>query len=202
MPKKVKSFAMEEEPYEELFKIFKDSYAEVNISYCMNKYVKDLLRYLKPISQALKGSSDYNVPMAFIIETKAREPLFKFLDGDPSPGADESSLAQELRELQGKYDEHIKKNPPVRRDMVGKLGSEFPIRALFRYFAKMMVEDAKNLGKTPDDRFAEVAMETGGKELMQFIRDKVLPAFERIDPDVAELIGGTKSYTKKSEREE
>jgi hypothetical protein len=168
----------------------------------MNKYVKDLLRYLKPINQALKECSDYNVPMAFIIETKAREPLFKFLDGDASPGAGESSLAQELRELQGKYDEHIKKNPPARRDMVGGFGKQLPIGTLVRYLAKMMVEDAKNLGKTPDDRFTEVAMEVGGKELIQFMRDKVAPALERIDPDVTELIGRTKSHKKKSEKEE
>jgi hypothetical protein len=202
MPKKVKSFAMEEEPYEELFRIFKDSYAEVNISYCMNKYVKDLLRYLKPISQALKDSSDYNVPMAFIIETKAREPLFKFLDGDPSPGADESSLAQELRELQRKYDEHTKKNPPVRRDTADELGKHLPIGALAKYIAKMMVEDARNLGKTPDDRFREAAREIGGEELIQFMRDRLAPALERSGFEETKPIGGTRSRKKKSEKEE
>jgi hypothetical protein len=202
MPKKVKSFAMEEGPYEELFRMFKDSDTEINISYCMNKYVKDLLRYLKPINQALKDSSNYNVPMAFIIDTKAREPLFKFLDGDPSPGAGESSLSQELRELQGKYDEHIKKNPPVRRDTVDELGKHVPIGAFAKLIAKMMVEDAKNLGKTPDDRFREAAREIGGEELIQFMRDRLAPALERIDPDVTELIGKAKSRRKKSEREE
>ncbi|MGD0489108.1 MAG: hypothetical protein ABSB94_18215 [Syntrophorhabdales bacterium] len=202
MPKKVKSFAMEEEPYEELFRIFKDSDAEVNISYCMNKYVKDLLRYLKPISQALKESSDYNVPMAFIIDTKAREPLFKFLDGEASPGADESSLAQELRELQEKYDEHIKKNPPIRRDMVDELGRHIPIGALVKYIAKMMVEDVINLGNTPDDRFREAAREIGGEELIQFVKLRLAPAFERSGFEETKPIGGTKSRKKKSEREE
>ena len=202
MPKKVKSFAMEEEPYEELFRIFKDSDAEVNISYCMNKYVKDLLRYLKPISQALKESSDYNVPMAFIIDTKAREPLFKFLDGEASPGADESSLAQELRELQEKYDEHIKKNPPIRRDMVDELGRHIPIGALVKYIAKMMVEDVINLGNTPDDRFREAAREIGGEELIQFMRDRLAPALERSGFEETKPIGGTRSRKKKSEKEE
>jgi hypothetical protein len=202
MPKKVKSFAMEEGPYEELFRIFKDSDAEVNISYCMNKYVKDLLRYLRPISQALKESSDYNVPMAFIIETKAREPLFKFLDGEASPGAAESSLSQELRELQEKYDEHIKKNPPIRRDMVDDLGKHLPIGALAKYIAKMMVEDARNLGKTPDDRFREAAREIGGEELIQFMRDRLAPALERSGFEETKPIGGTRSRKKKSEKEE
>jgi|GEM_PF-953015 hypothetical protein len=192
MPKKVKSFAMEEEPYEELFRIFKDSDAEVNISYCMNKYVKDFLRYLKPIMQVLEASPDYNLPLAFIIETKAREPLFKYLDGDPSPGAEDSSLSQELRELQGKYDEHIKRNPPVRRDTGDELGKHLPIGALAKYLARMMVEDARNLGKTPDDRFREVAREVGGEDLIQFMKDRLTPALERSGPDMKKQAGRTK----------
>jgi hypothetical protein len=203
MPKKVKSFAMEEEPYEELFKIFKNSDAEVNISYCINKYVKDLLRYIKPIDEALnKEPSGYSVPLAFIIETKAREPLFRFLDGEPSAGGGESSLAQELRELQMKYDEHIKKNPPTNNDMAQELGKRYPIGALLKFLAKMAIEDTKNLGSTPDDRFRESALEVGGMELVRFLREKVVPAFEKIDPDVMELVGKAKSPKNKATKED
>jgi hypothetical protein len=185
MPKKVKSFAMEGEPYEELFKMFRDSYTEVNISYCLNKYVKDLLRYLKPIQEAMKKSPEYNVPMSFIIETTAREPLFKFLDETPSYGMTESSLTKELRNFQEKYDEYIKKNPSTKQSNdIGELEKKYPIGSLLAYLGKMVVEDAKSLGKIPDDRFREVALETGGMDLVKFIREKVAPAFEKRDPDL------------------
>jgi hypothetical protein len=188
MPKKVKSFAMEGEPYEELFQIFKDSYAEVNISYCMNKYVKDFLRYLKPIQETLKKSPEYNVPLSFIIETTAREPLFKFLDDTPSQGMTESSLNKELRNFQEKYDEHIKKNPPAKQiNDLEELGKKHPIAPLIELLRKAMVEDIKNFGRIPDDRYREIALETGGMDLVKFIKEKLVPAFDKIDPDLKDV---------------
>jgi hypothetical protein len=202
MPKKVKSFAMEEHPYEELFQMFKDSYAEVNISYCLNKYVKDLYRYLNPIQEKLKKSTEYNVPMSFIIETTAREPLFKYLDETTSEGMIKSSLTKELQNLQEKYDEHIKKNPSANQanDIEG-LAKKYPIGSLIAYYAKMMVEDTKNLGNTPDDRFREAALEAGGKELVEFIK-RIAPIMDKYNPDIIEVAkkkikGSSKSKDKK-----
>ena len=49
--KKVKSFTMDEGPYEALFGMFKAHYVDVSLSYCLNKYIKELLRY----SEAIQG---------------------------------------------------------------------------------------------------------------------------------------------------
>jgi hypothetical protein len=201
MPKKVKSFAMEEEPYEKLFQIFKNSYAEVNISYCLNKYVKDLLRYIEPIQETLKTSTEYNVPMSFILEKTAREPLFKYLDETPSQGMTESSLTKELRNLQEKYDEHVKKNPSVNQvnDIEG-LAKKYPIAQFLTYMAKMMAEDTKNFGKTPDDRFREVALEIGGKELVEFINNRFVPAMNKVNPDINQAMKKLKGSSKNKDK--
>jgi hypothetical protein len=51
----------------------------------------------------------------------------------------------------------------------------------------MMVEDTKNLGNTPDDRFREAALEAGGKELVEFIKNKVAPALDKYNPDFKDV---------------
>ena len=47
--KKIKSFTMDEEPYEALFGMFKGNYVDVSLSYCLNKYIKEFLRYVEAI---------------------------------------------------------------------------------------------------------------------------------------------------------
>ena len=109
MRKKAKSFAVEEETYNQLSEIFKENYVEVSISYCINKYMKDLLEYLQSIKKELQDNDSFTVPMAFIIENVARDTLFEKFDS-------QQSTYEEITKYQEIYNVYTKKHPEKVKD--------------------------------------------------------------------------------------
>jgi len=189
MAKKVKSFAVDEEIYEAVFSMFKQNYVDVNISYCLNKYLKELLSYLRAIEGELKKNSGFDVPMSFIIESVTREPMFSFLESTPAPGMDESPLQIKVKEFQRKYDTDVKKYPDqVAKYDVAAIDSNVPSSKVIKYIVKAVIEELRTGGKVPDDRYGEILRETGGKGLQKKMREKVAPVFEKIDPDLKDVI--------------
>ena len=112
MRKKVKSFALEDGPYEKLAAIFKENYVDMGISYCVNRYIKEFVEYLQSVQGELQKDPSYTMPMSFIIETRAREPIFRKFDSV-------LSIKDEVGELQAKFNTYINKNPerPQELDM-------------------------------------------------------------------------------------
>jgi hypothetical protein len=183
MPKKVKSFALEEEIYEDVSTLFKENYVDVNISYCVNKYLKELQSYLRAIEKELKGSSTFDVPMSYIIEQVTREPIFPLWGTTAVPGMTESPLHSRVAEFQGKYDINVKKYPDqvVKYD-VSAIDDNVPSSQVIKFIVKAVIEQLTTKGPLSVDRGGEIAREIGGKGLEKKLREKVVPAFDRIDP--------------------
>jgi hypothetical protein len=185
MAKKVKSFAVDEEIYEAVFGMFKQNYVDVNISYCLNKYLKELLSYLQAIEGELKRNSELDVPMSFVIESVTREPLFSFLDSTPAQGMNESPLQIRVKEFQRKYDTDVKKYPEqAAKYDINAIDGNVPSSKFLKAIVKSVIEELTTLGKLPDDRYTEIVREVGGKGLQKKIREDIAPKFAKIDPTI------------------
>ena len=189
MNKKVKSFTMDEEPYEALFKMFKENYVDVSISYFLNKAIKELVVYLQGIQSELNRSPELKVPMPYIIETVVREPLYKYLDEELSEGMTESLLKREVKELKRKYDLHIGKNPDqeVNYD-IEKIDKNVSIATLMKYLADGVLNEIRRRGALTDDEYIEMIRRNGGKGLQMKLREDVAPFVNKIDPPVGDVV--------------
>ena len=202
MAKKVKSFALEQEPYESISLKFKENYVDVTISYCFNKYIKELLEYLEVVEKAIKESGR-PIPMAFVIETVTRGPIFKVLEQEPRPGEAESSLQTELDELQKKYDVHIKRNPAAAIDFAkAKLEDSF-LPQMLTFVGKGLLLQIKKRRELTDEEWQDLVRKEGGKELQKYLREVAVPVLDRIDPDIREVISKVKKiFTRKTSKTE
>lgn len=201
MPKKVKSFTIDEEPYEALFKMFKENYVDVSISYFLNKTIKELLAYLESIQQEVKRS-ELKVPMSYIIETAVRGTLFKVLDEQPSGGT-ESPLQQEARRLQKEYDIHIGKNPKEADNYdVSKIDKDVPLSVIVKAAVDSAIKDLFRKGGLTDDEVVENFRRIGGKGAQKKIREDVVPLLNKIDPPVGELAKKILRGKKKEDKQE
>jgi hypothetical protein len=184
MRKKVKSFALEDGPYEQLYEMFKDNYVEIGPSYCINRYIKEFLVYLTSIKKALEGGRAYTVPMSFIIETAAREPTFKIFDS-------ESSIKAEADDLQNKFDVYIKKNPEKVKELdTDNIRAELEYTKIAKMLIKIKWEEMKRGRDLTDEENREEIRKIGGNELVKGLRTKVRPIalkLEKYDPDVRDL---------------
>jgi hypothetical protein len=179
MRKKAKSFAVDEEAYNELNEIFKENYVEVSISYCINRYIKEYLSYLKTVRKEIQQDSSYTVPMSFIIETMAREPIFKRFDSEISAKAEADSL-------QNKYDTYIKKYPEKAKEFdIDAIEGKLPLKDVVGLFIRAYWEEIKNKGMTDDEVVAMIRnygeeKGIGGKAFQKGIRTKLKPMIEKL----------------------
>lgn len=189
MAKKVKSFTIEEEPYEALLKIFRENYVDVSISYFLNKTIKELLLYLQSIQEEIKRSPDINVPISYIIETVVREPIYGSFDNELQEGQGESNIHKEIKEFQRKYDIHIKKNPDkISEYNVEMINDDVSMAKVIKYVTKGIMKQLRERRELTDDEYVELIRETGGKGLDKKIAEKISPAIQKIDPDMKDVI--------------
>jgi hypothetical protein len=184
MRKKVRSFALEEEPYEKLLDKFRDNFVDINISYCVNRYIKEFLEYLESVEKILQNDS-YTVPMAFIIETIARDAIFKKFDSD-------LLIKEEVEQLQQKYNVYIKKNPEKVQEYDNKnVSDELQYSKFAQLTLKMAWEEKKAGRDITNDEFYDLAKQIGGKDFIKALRTKVKPFSEKLekyDPDMSEVL--------------
>lgn len=67
MAKKIKSFTVDENVYNRLVLMFKESGADTSISMYLNNSVKWLLEQLEDLEKGIK-ENDYSVPMSYVID--------------------------------------------------------------------------------------------------------------------------------------
>lgn len=184
MRKKVKSFALEDGPYEQLYEMFKENYVEIGLSYCINRYIKEFLVYLTSIKKAIEDGGIYTVPMSYIIETAAREPTFKIFDS-------ESSIKAEADDLQSKFDVYIKKNPEKVKELdTDNIRAELEYTKIAKMLIKIKWEEMKSGRYLTGDENREEIKKIGGNELLKGLRTKVRPIalkLEKYDPDLMDL---------------
>lgn len=201
MNKKVKSFTMDEEPYEALFKMFKENYVGVSISYFLNKAIKELVVYLQGIQSELNRSPELKVPMPYIIETVVREPLYKYLDEELSEGMTESLLKREARELKRKYDLHIGKNPDQEANYdINKIDKNVPYSEVIKYITDGVINEIAKRGMLTDE-YAENARVSGKKGVLKKIREDVGPALDKFEHPINELVKKIKASGKGKNKE-
>jgi hypothetical protein len=144
MRKKAKSFAVEEEQYDQLYQLFRENYVEISISYCVNRYIKEFLEYLKNIKKELNKDASYTVTMPFVIEQIAREPIFKVFDS-------EYSIKEEADDLQNKYNIFIKKHPEKAKKFdISSIEGNAPTKEIFGVYMKFLWEEIRRRN-IPDD---------------------------------------------------
>ncbi len=201
--KKVKSFTIDEGPYNELFGMFKENYVDVSISYCLNKYIKELAAYLQAIRREVKDSEGYTVPMSFVIETVAREPIFQVPE-DKAVGEGESPLRAEVKELQRRYDAYTKKGVTQAEDetQITELDTMTALLKFMKVIGRALGSQIKNWREPTDDEYIEMLREEGGKPLHKAVREKLAPAMEKIDPDLKDLFKGKSKRKEKKKIEE
>ncbi|OPY79669.1 MAG: hypothetical protein A4E64_00313 [Syntrophorhabdus sp. PtaU1.Bin058] len=188
MTKKVKSFAVDVESYNELFMMFKENYVDVSLSYCFDKYTKEMLAYLKSVKNELEESK-ISIPMSFIIETAAREPIFKILSEVPSKDGKETPMLREVKRLKEKYDLYKANEPSDKSDIIlGKLDKKFKVKATMKYILKTIMEEIKRRGDLTDDEYIQIIRGIGGKEFQKYLREEMAPSLAKIDPDIKEII--------------
>jgi hypothetical protein len=189
MAKKVKSFTLEEEPYEALLKIFRENYVDVSISYFLNKAIKELLLYFQSIQEEIKQSPDINVPMSYVIETAVREPLYRSFDS--------SAIQKEVKEFQRKYEIHIKKNPEkISEYNVEMIDDNVSLAKVVQYVTKAFAKQLRERRELTEDEYVELIREAGGKGLDKKIAEKIYPAMQKIDPDLKDVIAKIKKGKK------
>ena len=172
MRKKVKSFALEDGPYEKLFELFKENYVEISLSYCINKYIKEFLEYLNTIQNELKKDKSYTVPMTYIIETIAREPIFKKFDT-------ESSIKEEAKDLQKRYEAYIKKYPEKKQEFdIESIEKEESFVKVLKAITKAMKEVVRQGRDLTDDEYREIVRKEG-KGFVKYVRENITPKIKR-----------------------
>lgn len=174
--KKVKSFTMDEGPYEALFGMFKANYVDVSLSYCLNKYIKELLRYLEAIQGEMIRSGQYTMPMSFVIETVARKPIFQVPEDKLSGGSEESPLMAEVKDLQREYDRYNKKGgAEVDEAQSRELDTMTAMLKFAKVVAKVAAREITG-HKLTDDEYIEMFRKEGGKPLQKAVRERIAPA--------------------------
>jgi len=174
--KKVKSFTMDEGPYEALFGMFKANYVDVSLSYCLNKYIKELLRYLEAIQGEMNRTGQYTMPMSFVIETVARKPIFQVPEDKLSAGSEESPLMAEVKDLQREYDRYNKKGgAEVDEAQSRELDTMTEMLKFAKVVAKVAAREITG-HKLTDDEYIEMFRKEGGKPLQKAVRERLVPA--------------------------
>ena len=192
---------MDEEPYEALFKMFKENYVDVSISYYLNKAIKELVVYLQGIQSELNRSPELKVPMPYIIETVVREPLYKYLDEELSEGMTESPLKREARELKRKYDLHIGKNPDQEANYdIEKIDKNVPFSEVIKYLTDGVINEIAKRGMLTDE-YAENARIAGKKGVIKKIREDVGPAVNKLEHPIKEIVKKIKASGKAKNKE-
>ena len=107
--KKIKAFSVEEKTYDELITIFKESGAEVSLSYYVDKCLKDLNKYLVSLEKD-KKKHKYAVPMSFIIEETVKMPIICIEDALNIPGMSMDTYS-EIDEWNAEYEARKMKIP-------------------------------------------------------------------------------------------
>ena len=69
MTKKIKSFTVDEDAYNSLVRIFKESGADVSVSLFVNNCLKELSVILADVAEELAEPAKFSVPMSFIIKS-------------------------------------------------------------------------------------------------------------------------------------
>ena len=108
--KKIKAFSVDEKTYDELITKFKESGAEVSLSYYVDKCLKDLHMYLVAMEKGKKKSRQYNVPMSFIIEEVVKMPIISLEYELPVPGMRMDTF-NEIDEWNAEYEARKMKIP-------------------------------------------------------------------------------------------
>jgi hypothetical protein len=109
--KKVRSFTVEGNSYEELARIFKESGTDVSLSNFVSKCLKELSILLKDVERARKEKG-FDVPMAYVIKSiVGRNDLFGFYGGLPPELVDVQNLDAMLDLWEYEYEASHQKVP-------------------------------------------------------------------------------------------
>jgi len=111
MVKKIKSFTVEEDVYDALVKIFKDSGTDASVSLFVNKCLKELSVILENVDKVLGESKQYTVPMSYVIKSIVERNEILGI-GKDIPDEFESKFELMIREWQEEY-EAKQQNIPV-----------------------------------------------------------------------------------------
>jgi len=112
MVKKIKSFTVEEDAYDALVRIFKESGTDASVSLFVNKCLKELSVILENVDKELKQSKQYTVPMSFIIKSIVESNEILGI-GKDIPDESESKFELMLREWHEEYEAKQQNIPPV-----------------------------------------------------------------------------------------
>lgn len=184
MRKKVKSFALEDGPYEKLATIFKENYVDIGLSYCVNRYIKEFVEYLQSVEGELQKDPSYSMPMSFIIETRAREPVFRKFDSA-------ISVKEEVGELQAQFNAYIKKSParPREQDMAN-LSDELIFTKLVQVLLKIILQEKKMGRELTGAETRDFITKIYGKDYLEKIgtqENLITDKLDSYDPDLREL---------------
>ena len=106
--KNIKTFSVDVEAYDALVAMFRESGAEVSVSYYVDKCLKELARYLETMKTERAQSEKWTVPMSFIIDRVVRAPIISLADSLPSPGMFHTEIEEEVNDWQLEYEAQMR----------------------------------------------------------------------------------------------
>ena len=109
--KTIKTFSVDVGAYDALVAMFRESGAEVSVSYYVDKCLKELARYLETMKAQKGQTEECTVPMSFIIERVARSPILSMADETPLPGMFAADMETEIGGWQLEYEAHTRNMP-------------------------------------------------------------------------------------------
>jgi hypothetical protein len=109
--KNIKTFSVDVEAYDALVAMFRESGAEVSVSYYVDKCLKELARYLETMKGQKAASEEWTVPLGFIIDRVVRSPIMSMADSQPLPGLFPADMETEISGWQLEYEAHTKNMP-------------------------------------------------------------------------------------------
>jgi hypothetical protein len=185
MAKKVKTFTVDAESYDALVALFKEHKGEASVSYCLDRYIKEMLGYLQAIKKGLAESTAYTVSFAFIMEAAANAPKFKNLTKESGAGDTASSVKTELDEWQKTYDEQVRESLKLTVDrkvfdQINEAAKAYGVTDVMTFFFRVKLEETKKGRELTGDEYRAV-VEAMGEGFDEFRKKKVVPAFDRID---------------------
>jgi hypothetical protein len=111
--KKIRTFTVDDETYKKLMELFKRCEVEKSISFVVDKVLKELFECLEALEKRYNESSEYSVPMSYVIDTVLRDrfvQLDEYFD-EKIPETERIPGTIVLNEIQSRYDAEKMKVP-------------------------------------------------------------------------------------------
>lgn len=184
MAKKIKTFTVDEEVYNSLIGKLKDKDVDVNISFLLNKYLKEYLDYIEIVEEELKQSKEYSVPVSSIINALGNLHNFDIYN-QQSEAEKKILLKENINKWQKQYDEvkHEKTSLTLNGDEYKEykaIEKKYGINDAIKFLFKVLSRQTLKLRELTVEEYKATEKEIG-PDFREYRKNVIVPKFDKID---------------------